>query len=183
MLNSGHVPFNTQKHLKKMNLFIIIFLIISNLILIHCDLNESCLIPLNPEDIIIFNHTKFNSGSKNKNGDLIIEYYSDENYYDMPTSFLFYGLSKNGRYCFSNESSYTQEKDIDIDEVIDIAGYYNNYRIYDSKSLFVSISNDSNRGKEYLFSINTYNSIVELHNFNNNNIKIAIYGILMIFLI
>ena len=61
----------------------------------------------------------------------------------MPTSFLFYGLSKNGRYCFSNESSYTQEKDIDIDEVIDIAGYYNNYRIYDSKSLFVSIRNDS----------------------------------------
>ena len=174
MLNSDYVPLNTQKHIKKMNLFIIIFLIISNLKLVHCgttytgDEEEFDEPFLNPEDIIIFNHTKFNAGSKNKNGDLIIEYYSDENYYDMPASFLFYGLSKNGRYCFSNESSYTQEKDIDIDEVIDIAGYYNNYRIYDSKSLFVSIRNDSNRGKEYLFSINTYNSIVELHDFNNN---------------
>ena len=31
----------------------------------------------------------------NKNGDLIIEYYSGENYDDIPNSILFYGISKN----------------------------------------------------------------------------------------
>jgi len=175
MLNSRYFSFNFRKQIKKMNLFLIIFFIILNLIPIYYEVGTN---PNNGEyeeeefddyflNIIIFNHTKFNSRAKNKKDDLIIEYYSDENYYDMPASLLFYGLSKNGRYFFSNESSYTQEKNIGFDEVIDIAGYYNNYRLYDSKSLFVSISNEPNRGKEYLFSINTYNSIVELHDFDN----------------
>ena len=163
MLMIEYTLFNSRKQLKKINLYISIFLIISNLIIINCS------IKIDEElKIIIFNHTKYNAGSKNKNGDLIIEYFSDKNYYDIPASLLFYGLSKNFRYCFSNESSYTQEKNIDIDEVINIVGYYNNYRLYDSKSLFVSISNDFTKGKEYLFSINTYNSIVELHDYNNN---------------
>ena len=142
MLMIEYTLFNSRKQLKKINLYISIFLIISNLIIINCS------IKIDEElKIIIFNHTKYNAGSKNKNGDLIIEYFSDENYYDIPASLLFYGLSKNFRYCFSNESSYTQEKNIDIDEVINIVGYYNNYKIYDSKSLFVSISNDFTKGK------------------------------------
>ena len=161
------------KSLMKMNIHIIIFLIISNLFLIHCDGEgvENANIPKQVENILIFNNAKLNGGSTNRNGDLIIEYYSEENYYDMPNSILFYGLSKNGGYCFPNESSNTQEQNIDIDEIIDIAGYYNTYEIYDSKNLFVSLKNDINRGDEYLFSINSYNSIVELHNFNNNASK------------
>ena len=156
---------NIGKLLVKMNVHFIIFLIISNLFLIFCEGEEKI---FDSSNIIIFNHTKLNAGSMNKNGDLIIEYYSEENYDDIPNSILFYGLSKNGRYCFSDKSSYTQEKNIDIDEIIDIPGYYKTYEIYDSKNLFVSIKDDSNRESQYLFSINSHNSLVELHNFNNN---------------
>ena len=156
---------NIGKLLVKMNVHFIIFLIISNLFLIFCEGEEKI---FDSSNIIIFNHTKLNAGSINKNSDLIIEYYSEENYDDIPNSILFYGLSKNGRYCFSNESSYTQEKNINIDEIIDIDGFYNNYEIYDSKNLFVSIKDDFNRENQYLFSINSYNSLVELHNFTYN---------------
>jgi hypothetical protein len=119
--------------------------------------------------MLIFEHKKFSAGTTNKNGDLFLEYYSEENYYDIPNSIFFYGLAKNGRYIFLNESSYTLEKNIEIDEIVDIIGYYNNYEIYDSKNLFVTTKNDNRN--QYLFSINSYNSIVELHNFNNNGDK------------
>ena len=104
-------------------------------------------------------------------------------FYIFCSLYKFNYLSKNDRYCFSNEPSYTKEENIDIDEIIDIEGYYNYYKIYDSKNLFVTIKNDVNRENQYLFSINSYNSIVELHNFNGNTDKVVIYGILKIFLI
>ena len=138
MSNKKYKISNIRKSLMKLNFLLIIFLIISNLFLLYCSAPE----PDFENNILIFNHTKLNAGSINKNGDLIIEYYSEENYYDIPNSILYYGLSKNGRQCFSNETSYTQEKNIEIDEMIDIAGYYNNFKIYDSKSLFVSKNND-----------------------------------------
>ena len=168
MLHLKYDSSNKGKSLAKQNLFIITFLIISNLSLIHCETEE---IPKFVENIIIFDHTKLNTGSINKKGELFIEYYSEENFYDIPTSLLFHGLSKNGRYCLSNESSHMEEKNLDIDEIIDIVGYYNNYKIYDSKSLFVSIKNDFKSGNQYLFSINSNYSIVELHDFNNNTGK------------
>jgi hypothetical protein len=46
---------------------------------------------------------------------------------------------------------------------------YNYYGIYNSLNLFVSIKNDPNKGNQYLFSINSYYSTVELYNFNNGN--------------
>ena len=39
----------------------------------------------------------------------------------------------------------------------------------DSKSLFVTINNEANIEDQYLLSINKYNSLVELYDFNNNN--------------
>ena len=171
------------KPFMKFNISFIIFLIITNVFLIHCgdDGVIDDTIPKEEENIIIFDHAKLNSGSMNKNGDLIIEYYSEENYYDILNSILFYCLSKNWKQCFSNETSYTQEKNIEIDEIVDIAGFYNIYNIYDSKSLFVSIKNDTNRGDQYLFSINSYNSIVELHNFNNNIDRALFVGLSWLF--
>ena len=158
-----------------MNLFTFILLFMSNLILIKSCINSNERVdeefissPPNVKNILIFNQAKYNSGSTNKNGDLIIKYYSQENTYNIPASILFYGLSKNGRYCFSDESSYTKEKNIDIDKIIDIAGTYNNFKIYDSKSLFISLKNDPYREKQYLFNINTDNSIIEFHDFNND---------------
>ena len=87
----------------------------------------------NANNIIIFNHSKFKSGNFaiNKNGDLFIEYYSkDDN--NKPSSRLFYGLQKNGRELFFNQSSYTQEINIDLDETIDVFGY-NYFDIYKLK--------------------------------------------------
>ena len=150
---------NAEKPLSKLYFAFIILLI--NMLFIQSQGEEV-------QNIIIFNHKKFSAGTINKNGDLFIEYYSEENYYDLPNSILFYALSKEGRYYFSNESSYTLEKNIDIDETKDLMGYYNNFKIYDSKILFVTTKSDINTGKQYLFSINSYNSIVELHNFNDD---------------
>ena len=161
MSNKKYKISNIRKPIMKQNFLLIIFLIISNLCINYCQdeeqetgyenniiiFNHTKLnagsINKNGDLIIIFEHIKLNSGSMNKNGELIIEYYSEENYYDIPNSILFYCLSKNGRQCFSNETSYTQEKNIEIDEIVDIAGFYNIYNIYDSKSLFVSIKNDT----------------------------------------
>ena len=168
MSNKKYKISNIRKPIMKQNFLLIIFLIISNLCINYCQDEEPEPETEYENNILIFNHTKLNAGSINKNGDLIIEYYSEENYYDIPNSILYYGLSKNGRQFFSNETSYTQEKNIEIDEMIDIAGYYNNFKIYDSKSLFVSKNNDYNKKNQYLFSISSNFSIVELHDFNNN---------------
>ena len=160
------------KLLSKLNLFIIFFLIISNLLLIQCQKRGAQEIPhTTPDKIIIFDHAIFNAGTINKNGDLFIEYYSEDNYYDIPNSILFYCLSKDGRFCFTNETSYTRETNIDIDEIVDIDIYPNYYKIFNSKNLFVTINNDNNKENQYLFSINSYNSIVELHNLNNEKDK------------
>ena len=107
---------NAEKPLSKLNFAFIILLI--NMLFIQSQGEEV-------QNILIFNHKKFSAGTINKNGDLFIEYYSEENYYDLPNSILFYAISKEGRYYFSNESSYTLEKNIDIEETIDLIGYYN----------------------------------------------------------
>ena len=45
----------------------------------------------------------------------------------------------------------------------------NSYKIQDSKSLFISIKNDNNKGNQYLFSINSFYSMVELYDLNNKD--------------
>ena len=90
-------------------------------------------------------------------------------YDELSSSRLFYGLTNDGRYFFSNQSSYTHEFNINIDEDSSYEyDYYNYYKIYNSINLFVSIKNDPNKGSEYLFSINPYKMMVELYNFNND---------------
>ena len=100
----------------------------------------------------------------NKNGDLILEVYENT---ETSSSRLFYGLTKEGRYLFSNEFSYTHEKIIESSS--------NNQRTIDlnrksnSFNLFVSLENDVN---EYLFALNSYISFTEVEIFNlNNDIK------------
>ena len=105
----------------------------------------------------------------NKKGDLVIEFteYKED---DLSSSRLFYGLTKEGRYFFSNETSYTYETNIDVDEFnYWDYGLYEYYDLHNSKSLFVSIKNDPNKENQYLFSINTFNFMVELHNLTNDN--------------
>ena len=119
-------------------------------------------------NIITLNHSKYKAGNfaKNKNGDLIIEFSSEDEKYSKR---LFYGMTKDGRYYFMNQTSYTQELNININEIIDMYEYYNFFNIYDSKNLFVTVKNEPNNKNQYLFSINSYYSIVELHNLINNS--------------
>ena len=169
MLNFKHISSKSQKHLTKMSLFIINFILITTLIpisiLVKAD-NDP-----NVEKVIEFNHKKFKAGNfaTNKNGELFIEYYSEDEG-DKPDQRLFYGKTKDGRELFfnENETSSTQELDIDLDETIDISKHLNYFKIYNSKNLFVTIKNEPNKENQYLFSINSYDWSVELHKFNKN---------------
>ena len=131
--------------------------------------NEQCF-----NNKIIFSHKNYQAHNfaMNKKGDLVIEFteYKED---ELSSSRLFYGLTKEGRYFFSNETEYTYESNIDVDEFefwdYGYYGYYDYYNLHNSKSLFVSIKNEPNKENQYLFTINTFNFMVELHNLTNDN--------------
>ena len=114
-------------------------------------------------NIIKFDKKKYQVGNfaTNKNGDLILEVYENT---ETSSSRLFYGLTKEGRYLFSNEFSCTLEKIIESSSnnqrTIDLNGKRNSF------NLFVSIQNKEN---EYLFSFNSYNSWIEVELFDLNS--------------
>ena len=144
------------------------------------DLNEEAEICFN--NIIKFDHKKYQSNNFaiNKKGDLILELTEynvcneNEECDRMSSSRLFYGLTKEGKYFFSNKSSYTHEFNIDIDEeTYDPYEFNNFFEIYNSINLFVSMKNDPN---QYLFSINQFNSMVELHNITKENNNYLIWN-------
>ena len=49
-----------------------------------------------------------------KNGDLVLEFSEDN---EISSSRLFYGLTKDGRYFFKNQSSYTYELNINNENI------------------------------------------------------------------
>ena len=89
-------------------------------------------------NVLIFKNKNYqlNHLAKNKNGDLVTEFAECTDYDILSSSRLFYGLKKDGRYFFSNESSYTREFNINIDEET----YYGNdyFILGSSKNLFVT---------------------------------------------
>ena len=159
MLNYKYIPPKNRNLLTKINIYIINFLILLNLISINISYTD-----FDIDHIITFDHKKFKAGNfaTNKNGELFIEYYSEDD-----NTRLFYGRQKNGLELFSEQSSSTQEINIGLEKIIDVFGY-NYFDIYNSKNLFVTIRNDFNKENQYLFSINSYDYIVELHKFTNN---------------
>ena len=177
MLNILYHLSNKRNKPLKINFHIILFLFLLNLEIINSATpmidcknypsinNEKCF-----NNILIFDNKKYKSGNFviNNKGDLIIEFYGED---EVSTSRLFYGLTKDGRHLFSNKSSYTYELNIDIDEIIDFSEYYNYYKIYNTRNYFVSVKNDPNKNNQYLFSINLYDFMIELHNLNNENMS------------
>ena len=104
--------------------------------------------------IIVFNSYQYRSGhfAFTSNGDMIVEYSYNKNR-------LFYGLDKNGKYYFKNsDQSKVPTKEITL-------SFNNNnaYR-YEARNIFVTIDN-----KEYLFSIATHSSVVELFDLHDGN--------------
>ena len=123
-------------------------------------------------NILFFEQKKYelNNFAINKNGDFLVQYNEHINYDEYISSRLFYGLTKNGSYFFSNKSSFNHEFNINIEEeILDDNVYFNLLGNQDSKNLFIFTKNDINKKDQYLFSINSENSIVELYDFNNNN--------------
>ena len=178
--------FFSPRSKPKLNNFIIIFFFLLSFKSNFCNDDEICLTYYPPyfndyvclSNVIKFDHKKYQSNNfaMNKKGDLILELteYNEcnenEECDEISSSRLFYGLTKEGKYFFSDKSSYTHEYNIEIDEeIFDPFGLNNFFEIYNSINLFVSIKNDPNKNNQYLFSINQYNSMVELHDFNNEN--------------
>ena len=80
------------------------------------------------------------------NGNMIIEYSNDKDNYR-----LFYGLRKDGKYFFGEE---TPTKEIQINNNGGDA------KRYESRNIFVT---NNNNGKQYLLSISSYETVAELH--------------------
>ena len=90
----------------------------------------------------------------NSKGDMIIEYSYNE-------FRLFYGLTKDGKEYYPGgikEIELTSEN-IDPEEI----------RRYESLNLFVSLASDVDKEKEYLMSISSWKTVVELFDIENND--------------
>ena len=118
---------------------------------------------------------QINNFAKTENEDFLLQISEQTKYgIESTTSRLFYGLTNEGRYYFSNKSSYSHEFNINIDEdTFDDNEFYWTNPIENSKNLFVSLRNKENK---YLFSINSYNSMVELYDLNNDNNNYIIWS-------
>ena len=158
MLNIKCFPPKKQNNLVKSNLFFILFLCISNLKSFNCQAgNQNAEFPeenAHDEDVfppslnnnqffnnkLIFNNKNYQAGNfaLNKNGDLILQFSEDN---EISSSRLFYGLTKDGKKLFLHQTSFTEEMDVDVDEIRDEYGLYNLDEI-NSLNLFVTIKND-----------------------------------------
>ena len=160
-----------NKRLKIITFYITFILFLSNLKIVDCQNPCSEASIKDTEcfnNVLFFNNKKYKAGNfaTNKNGDIIIEFSEDDG---ITSSRLFYGLTKDGEYFFSNQPSFTKEIDINIDEIYDDFCLYEGDCIYNSLNLFISLKNNPNKDNQYLFSINSYYSTVELFDINDNN--------------
>jgi len=106
--------------------------------------------------ILEFNSHQYRAGhfAFDKDGNMIIEYSKDKYR-------LFYGLKKDGRYYFGEE---TPTKEIEVN-------YSGGDPVrYESRNLFVTNNNDNT--KQYLFGIGTDKSLAELHDLEGGQYKV-----------
>jgi len=147
------------------NKYFLLIITFSFIILTHC---KTCPIGRQITNFNCFNNIMYfdfenrayRAGhfATNEKGDMIIEY-SYEQYR------LFYGLKKNGKNYFPEG---TKEVEITSDTLDS-----NTIKRLESTNSFVSLKNDTNKEKDYLMSISTGQTILELHDFEKGiyNIK------------
>ena len=129
MLTSTHYILNKNLNLFKINFFIFLIFSFSNIKQTFCGASNNEEVVIETYDFcindlptindncfkkkLIFDHKEYQAHNFaiNKKGDLVIEF-TESNEYDYSSSRLFYGLTKKGRYFFSNGTSYTHECDI-----------------------------------------------------------------------
>ena len=147
-----------EKNLNKIRLFIFIFQISLSIDFIFCgnckrvfDLtNRNCY-----NDVIIFNDSNWRAGhaATNKKNVTIVEFSLNNG---ESKSRIFYGLRDDGRYYFTN--SYKKVDDMTCQDC-DSDTYKGRF---EARNLFVSLKNDETKSKQYLFSMSSYKSLVEL---------------------
>ena len=134
--------------------FFQIFISIDSIFCGICKNVENLLTTTCYNDVIIFNNKNWRAGhaTTNKQKLTIIEYSLEG---DDGKSRLFFGLKENGRHYFSNTFK--------VIDTMDCQGCSTNYRgRYESRNLFVSLKEDTGKTKQYLFSMSSYHSLVEL---------------------
>ena len=93
-----------------------------------------------------------------KDGVLIVEFSNEGKR-------LFYGLKPNGRGVFPDENAL-----FELDPIT--KAYKSNgnevYKRYESKNLLVYLKNDAEQKTPYILSVSSYNSLTELHYFDEN---------------
>ena len=116
-------------------------------------------------DVLVFNSKYYRAGHfvTYKNGDMIVEFSNDGGNSDGAR--IFYGLTKDGRYYFPNNSPTYEITD--IGNIDGIKGRY------ESLNQLVVTKNDSTRENEYLFSTSSYGSLTELHKMEDRTYTIA----------
>jgi hypothetical protein len=145
---------------KKLIILLIQFI---NLINLNCQIcnkdnpieNNKC---LNEIKIFKFEDKHYRAGhfATNTNGDMIIEY-------SFESFRLFYGLKKDGKYFFPN---ITEEI-----EIVNTDGNSTKLQRYESINSFIFLINDADKEKEYLLSLSSNLSLIELHDLENDSFK------------
>ena len=163
-MDQKNLPLNKMTIIKTF-IFLIPFLLCINKILCLNCYNITDLLDTNCYNhIITFNNDIWRAGraSTNKNGEMIIEFSLNKK---ESSSRLFYGLKKNGRYYFPEEPYFKEIKDIQCVGCDPNSKYKGRL---ESRNLFISLTNDSTKSKQYLFSMSAGYSLVELFDLENN---------------
>ena len=160
--NLGELKSNQVKfHYSHFILNLILFLIqMRNLISV---VEDSCYTVTSFTNTDCFNdkiefHNKFRAGHfvTLQDGSLIIEYSSDGTNYER----FFYGLKKNGRYYFENETAFRH-----FDVKNPVAQWHGRY---ESENKIVYLSGDTNKENQYIFSTSIWTTVTELHDIFTN---------------
>ena len=161
-------PFSDKKKISKFNLFQPILIL--NLILFFIQFQNilsvvegTCYQVTTYNNLTCFNdkiefHDKFRAGHfvTLKDGSLIIEYSSDGVNYQR----FFYGLKKNGRYYFENESPFKHFTTKNPNN--------ENHGRYESENEIVYLKSDTNKENQYIFSTSIWKTVTELHDLAGN---------------
>ena len=99
-----------------------------------------------------------------KDGTMIIEYANDNSEGVNPEDRLFYGLKKNGRNYFQDDNA---QKIVKIETSLTEKGRY------EARNILVYLEDDTERGKQYLFSTSAYDTLTELHDIEAGTYKVA----------
>ena len=178
------MTFNRNASINK--LYPIFFMFLCSFKILKCQTEEdnsfsTCLANPNSlkdercfNNVLKFENYQLNNLAQNNKGDFIIEFTGKAENVGNPNSRIFYGLTKDENYFFRDESTYTRKFDINYDEGINDENPF--IELDSSKNLFVSIKNADSIEIQYLFSINSYNSMVELYDLNNNDNKYHIWS-------